>query len=179
VPHRPEFVKGGYQRKDQEKSWQRKMSYRARPVAEEGLELKPSGRFILFSSQEEAFKRKLMKPTTLLLVGAIVLTRTIAFAQTSGGGSAGAGASTGAGNSTGSGGSAGTTLPSTGATINGTGGSPGPNTFNALNHGTAGNSLGAGPAGPANSSTSPRVSTPAANNAVNNLESTDTGILAK
>jgi hypothetical protein len=93
----------------------------------------------------------------------------------------GAFAQTSAGSSTGSaGGTAGASL-SSGGTINGTGGSPGPNTSNALNQRMTGNNLGApqtdagsGPASHGNA-----VDTPAANSAAQNLGNTDTGILKK
>ena len=78
------------------------------------------------------------------------------------------------------GGTAGSSLSSVG-TINGTGGSPEPNTSNALNQRTTGNNLGApqtgagsGPASHGNA-----VDTPAANSAAQNLGNTDTGILKK
>ena len=92
----------------------------------------------------------------------------------------GAFAQTSAGSSTGSaGGTAGSSL-SSGGTINGTGGSPEPNTSNALNQRTTGNNLapqtGAG-SGPASHGTA--VDTPAANSAAQNLGNTDTGILKK
>lgn len=93
------------------------------------------------------------------------------------------GAATGsAGSAAGSTGAAGTTL-SNGTTINGTGGSPGPNTSNALNHPTTGNNMGApqtsGVSGSAASSHGNAVDTPVANSAVQSLGNTDTGILKK
>ena len=94
-----------------------------------------------------------------------------ALAQSSGASSAGS--STGAGG--------GSTL-SNGSTISGTGGSPGPNTLNALRHGTTGNNLGAPPTGsraPAGASRGNAVDTPAANRATQSLGNTDTGILRK
>jgi hypothetical protein len=92
----------------------------------------------------------------------------------------GAFAQTSAGSSTGSaGGAAGSSL-SSGGTINGTGGSPGPNTSNALKR-TTGNDLGAPQtgAGSAQASHGNAVDTPAANRAAQNLGNTDTGILKK
>ena len=91
-----------------------------------------------------------------------------AVAQTSGGSS-----------STGASGASGSRL-SSGSTINGTGGSPGPNTSNALNHGTTGNNMGSpqtgtGAAAPASHSNA--VDTPAANAAIQNLGNTDAGVL--
>lgn len=99
-----------------------------------------------------------------------------ALAQSSGGASAGSSAG-----STGAGGSVGSTL-SNGSTISGTGGSPGPNTANALGKGTTGNNLGAPQTSGA--STEPAshgnaVDTPAANAAMQSLGNTNTGILKK
>ena len=70
---------------------------------------------------------------------------------------------------------------SNGSTINGTGGSPGPNTSNALNHGTTGNNLGVPQtsAGPAAASHGNAVDTPAANSAAQSLGNTDAGVLKK
>jgi hypothetical protein len=94
-----------------------------------------------------------------------------AFAQSSSGSSAGS--------STGASGTAGSTL-SNSSMISGTGGSPGPNTSNALNHRTTGNNLGApSNSNPAAASHSNAVNTPAANSATQNLGSTKTGILKK
>ena len=81
----------------------------------------------------------------------------------------------------GAGGAAGSTL-SNGNTISGTGGSPGPNTSNALNRGAAANNMGApqasrGATEPASQGNA--VDTPAANAATQNLGNTDTGILKK
>lgn len=79
----------------------------------------------------------------------------------------------------GAGGAAGGTL-SRGGTINGTGGSPGPNTSNALNHGTTGNNLGVNqPDRSDGSSSSPGYNSPAAKAAVDKLGNTETGILKK
>lgn len=99
-----------------------------------------------------------------------------ALAQSSGATSAGS--STGA---SGAGGTAGSTL-SNGSTIRGTGGSPGPNTSNALSHGTTGSNLGVpqtGGAGPAPASHGNAVDTPAANRATQSLGNTDAGVLKK
>ncbi|MBR1187252.1 hypothetical protein [Bradyrhizobium sp. AUGA SZCCT0160] len=89
--------------------------------------------------------------------------------------------SAGSAGSTGAGGAAGSTL-SNGNTISGTGGSPGPNTSNALNRGTTGNNLGAPPnrpsAGPA-ATHGNAVDTPAAKAATQNLGNTDAGVLKK
>ena len=94
------------------------------------------------------------------------------FAQVSGGSSAGSSGGT----------AAGSTL-STGGTLSGTGGSPGPNTSNALGHGTTGNNLGApktGAAPGAAASHGNAVDTPAANSAIQSLGNTEnTGILKK
>jgi hypothetical protein len=82
--------------------------------------------------------------------------------------------------STGAGGS-GSTL-SNGSTINGTGGSPGPNTSNALNHGTTGKNLGAthnSVSDPAAATRGNAVDTPTAQSATKSLGNTDTGILKK
>jgi hypothetical protein len=96
-----------------------------------------------------------------------------ASAQTAAGSSAG---------STGAGGAAGTTL-SNGSTINGTGGSPGPNTLNALDHGTTGNNLGTvqnnSAPGPGAGTHGNAVDTPAAQSATQSLGNTDTGVLKK
>lgn len=83
------------------------------------------------------------------------------------------------GGSSGSGGG-GSTL-SNGSTISGTGGSPGPNTANALNKGTTGANLGVpGTSNPPSAATHGNaVNTPAASSAVQNLGNTDTGILKK
>ena len=96
-----------------------------------------------------------------------------ALAQSSSGASAGS--------SAGAGGSAGSTL-SNGSTISGTGGSPGPNTANALGKGTTGNRLGVpqtSGTGAAPASHGNAVDTPAANAATQSLSNTDTGILKK
>lgn len=93
-------------------------------------------------------------------------------AQTASGSSAG---------SIGAGGVAGTRL-SNGSTINGTGGSPGPNTSNALSHGTTGNNFRALPnnmSGPAAGTHGNAVDPPAAQSATQSLGNTDTGILKK
>jgi hypothetical protein len=99
-----------------------------------------------------------------------------AFAQVSGGSSAGTSAGSAAAN-----GSAGSTL-SNGSTINGTGGSPGPNTANALSRGTTGNVMGgphtSRPDAPA-ASHGNAVDTPAANAAAQSLGNTDAGVLKK
>jgi len=100
-------------------------------------------------------------------------TSALAFAQTSTGGSSAG--------STGAGGAAGSTL-SNGNTISGTGGSPGPNTSNALNRGTTGNNMGApqtGAGATAPASHGNAVDTPAANAAIQNLGNTDAGVLKK
>ena len=106
---------------------------------------------------------KALRLALILLLGGC----TIALAQTSIGGSS-AGASK-AGAATGY---TGSTL-SNGSTISGTGGGPGPNTSNALNHGTTGNSLGATTTVPTaaqgEASTGNAINTPAANQAEENL----------
>ena len=67
--------------------------------------------------------------------------------------------------------------------INGTGGSPGPNTSDALNHGTTGNNLGTvqnnSPSAPAAGPHGNAVDTPAAQSATQSLGNTNTGILKK
>ena len=82
--------------------------------------------------------------------------------------------------STGASGATGSTL-SNRSTISGTGGSPGPNTSNALHHGTTGNNLGTqnGTSGPAAGTHGNSVDTPAAQSATQSLGNTDTGILKK
>jgi hypothetical protein len=125
--------------------------------------------FIGAPDREDAMKIFAMITSLLLASCAVVQ------AQSSGG-SSGASGATGA-----SGGASGSTL-SNGSTISGTGGSPGSNTSNALNHGTTGNNLGANQTNPGTGSSpasSAAVNTPAANSAVNNLSSTDTGVLKK
>lgn len=96
------------------------------------------------------------------------------FSQVSGGSSAGA--------SAGAGGTAvGSTL-SNGSTVSGTGGSPGPNTSNALDRGTTGNNMGApltGAAPGVAASHGNAVDTPAAKAATQNLGNTDAGVLKK
>jgi hypothetical protein len=85
------------------------------------------------------------------------------------------------GGGTGPGAAAGSTL-SNGSTISGTGGSPGPNTANALGKGTTGNNLGApqmNGAGPAPASHGNAVDTPAANAATQSLGSIDAGVLKR
>lgn len=111
---------------------------------------------------------KIIFLTVVLYLG----TGAFAFAQTSTGGSSG---------STGAGGASGSTL-SNGTTVSGTGGSPGPNTANALKHGTTGKNLGApqtGGGAPAPASHGNAVDTPAANAAIQNLGNTDAGVLKK
>jgi hypothetical protein len=87
--------------------------------------------------------------------------------------------SSSAGSSAGAGGTA--AGSSNGSTLSGTGGSAGPNTSNALNHGTTGNNLGAPQTGAVPDATSHgnAVDTPAANSAAQSLGNTDTGILKK
>ncbi len=83
--------------------------------------------------------------------------------------------------STGASGATGSTL-SNGSTISGTGGSPGPNTSNALNHGTTGNNIGTpqnGASVPAAGTHGNAVDTPTAQSATKSLGNTDTGILKK
>jgi hypothetical protein len=114
-----------------------------------------------------------MKLTAAVLVGVIAGSFSCAFAQSGSSGQSGS-AGTGA-----SGTGGGSTL-SSGNTISGTGGSPGPNTSNAMKRGTTGNNLGA----PQTSSGSDlssgnAVNTPAATGAAQSLGNTDTGILKK
>ena len=101
-------------------------------------------------------------------------TCSLVFAQVSGGSSAGS--------SAGAGGTASGSTLSTGSTLSGTGGSPGPNTSNALGHGTTGNNMGAPQTGVGAGSAASHgnaVDTPAANAASKSLSNTDTGILKK
>jgi hypothetical protein len=86
-----------------------------------------------------------------------------------------------AGSSAGAGGTAAGSSLSNGSTLSGTGGSPGPNTSNALKQGTTGNNLGAPQTGaaPAAASHGNAVDTPAANSAAQSLGNTNTGILKK
>jgi hypothetical protein len=95
-----------------------------------------------------------------LILSVYLGTCSYALAQSSGGSSVGS--------SAGAGGTAAGSSLSDGSTLSGTGGSPGPNTSNALNHGTTGNHLGA-----------PQTVTPAANSAAQSLGNTNTGILKK
>jgi hypothetical protein len=86
-----------------------------------------------------------------------------AFAQNSGG-------------STGASGATGSTL-SNGSTISGTGGSPGPHTSNALNHGTTGNNIGMpqnGASVPAAGTHCNAVDAPTAQSATKSLGNTNT-----
>jgi hypothetical protein len=75
---------------------------------------------------------------------------------------------------------AGSTL-SNGTTISGTGGSPGPNTANALTKGTTGANLGAPRTdnAPSAATHGNAVNTPAANSAIQSLGNTETGIVKK
>jgi hypothetical protein len=110
----------------------------------------------------------------LLVLSLFLCTCSFGFAQVSGGSSAGS--SAGAGGT-----AAGSTL-STGSTVSRTGGSPGPNTSNALGHGTTGNNLGAPQTGVAPGTAASRdnaVDTPAANAATQSLGNTDAGVLKK
>ncbi|MGY4435158.1 hypothetical protein ACVWWO_007635 [Bradyrhizobium sp. F1.13.1] len=70
---------------------------------------------------------------------------------------------------------------SSSGTVNGTGGSPGPNTSNALNHQTTGNRLGDPARNENNGSSTPAsgyVNDPTMNKAVQDLGNTNTGIVA-
>ena len=82
--------------------------------------------------------------------------------------------------SAGSSGAGGSTL-SNGSTISGTGGSPGPNTANALTKGTTGTNLGAPQTvdAPSAATQGKAVNTPTANSAIRSLSNTDTGIVKK
>jgi hypothetical protein len=116
-----------------------------------------------------------MRSSRFLLVAALVLTSTSALAQAGGGGSGGA-----SGGGTGSGSTAAGSMSSSG-TVNGTGGSPGPNTSNALNHQTTGNRLGDPARNENNGSSTPAsgyVNDPTMNKAVHDLGNTNTGIVA-
>src|SRR3954467_8280604 len=107
--------------------------------------------------------------TLAVALGVYLGTCCYTLAQTSaGGGSSGAAG-------------AGSTL-SNGSTISGTGGSPGPNTANALGKGTTGNNLGSPQTsgiGAAPASHGNAVDTPAANAATQSLGNTDAGVLKK
>jgi hypothetical protein len=116
-----------------------------------------------------------MRSSRFLLMAAFVLTSTSALAQAGGGGSGGA-----SGGETGSGSTAAGSMSSSG-TVNGTGGSPGPNTSDALNHQTTGNRLGNPARNQNNGSSSPAsgyVNDPTMNKAVQDLGNTNTGIVA-
>lgn len=116
-----------------------------------------------------------MRSSRFLFLAAFVLTSTSVLAQAGGGGSGGA-----SGGGTGSGSTAAGSMSSSG-TVNGTGGSPGPNTSNALNHQTAGNRLGTPDRNENNGSSSPAsgyVTDPTMNKAVQDLGNTNTGIVA-
>jgi hypothetical protein len=116
-----------------------------------------------------------MRSSRFLLVAALVLTSTSALAQAGGGGSGGA-----SGGGTGSGSTAAGSMSSSG-TVKGTGGSPGPNTSNALNHQTTGNRLGDPARNENNGSSTPAsgyVNDPTMNKAVQDLGNTNTGIVA-
>ena len=116
-----------------------------------------------------------MRSSRFLLVAALVLTSTSALAQAGGGGSGGA-----SGGGTGSGSTAAGSMSSSG-TVNGTGGSPGPNTSNALNYQTTGNRLGNPARNENNGSSTPAsgyVTDPTMNKAVQDLGNTNTGIVA-
>lgn len=106
-------------------------------------------------------------------IGVLLCSSSCGLAQSAG--SAGGSASGGTGTSAATGASANTL--SNGSTINGTVGSPGANTSNALNRGTTGNNQGvqANPSPAAGNA----VNTPAANAAVQSLGNTDTAILKK
>jgi hypothetical protein len=108
-----------------------------------------------------------------LILSVYLGTCSYALAQNSGGSSAGS--------SAGAGGTATGSSLSNGSTRSGTGGSPRPNTSNALNHATTGNNLSASQTGaaPAAASHGNAVDTPAANSAAQILGNTDTGILKK
>src|SRR3954447_2969924 len=117
-----------------------------------------------------------MRSSRFLLVAALlVLTSTSALAQAGGGGSGGA-----SGGGTGSGSTAAGSMSGSG-TVNGTGGSPGPNTSNALNHQTTGNRRANPERSENNGSSSPAsgyATDPTMNKAVRDLGNTDTGIVA-
>jgi hypothetical protein len=110
-----------------------------------------------------------------LLVG--VSSLPLALAQTASGSSGGGSAASGSA-ATGSTGYAGGTL-STGHAISGTAGSSGPNTGNAISQDAAAGDAGASSVAQAPPPHDNAVDTPAANNAMNSLGKTDTGILKK
>jgi hypothetical protein len=115
-----------------------------------------------------------MRSSRFLLMAMFVLTSTSALAQAGGGGSGASGGSTGSGST------AAGSMSSSG-TVNGTGGSPGPNTSDALNHKTTGNRLGNPARNENNGSSSPAsgyVTDPTMNKAVQDLGNTNTGIVA-
>ena len=112
--------------------------------------------------------------TAAIILSVYLSSFSYALAQSSGAGTAGSAAGA-------RGSAAGSTL-SNGNTLSGTGGSPGPNTSNALGHGTTGNNMGTpqtGTAPGAAASHGNAVDTPAANSAAQSLGNTDTGILKK
>ncbi|WP_143274100.1 hypothetical protein [Bradyrhizobium canariense] len=112
-----------------------------------------------------------MRSSRFLLMVVFVLTSTSALAQAGGGASGGG---------TGSGSTAAGSMSGSG-TVNGTGGSPGPNTSNALNHETTGNRLGNPARNENNGFSSPAsgyVNDPTMNKAVQDLGNTNTGIVA-
>jgi hypothetical protein len=123
-----------------------------------------------------------MKITTVALASLFAISCTFALAQSGrGGGGSGAG---GEANAAGSGTGGGTATssgmtgnkPSNGRTM----GSPGPNTSNALNHGTTGNNLGPPGTSPNPSASSePSFTSKTANDANSKLENTNPGILKK
>lgn len=114
---------------------------------------------------------KLFVIAVAILLGGI----SFAIAQSSGGGSGG---SSSAGGATGTSGTGGSTL-SNGTTLNGIGGSPGPNTSNAKSHRTTGEKIGAAAPDQDSGGSRPTYNTPAADAAVRQLGNTNPGILKK
>jgi hypothetical protein len=111
----------------------------------------------------------------VVVLGIILVSPSFALAQSSGSSSSGAAATSGG--PAGASGAAGETL-SRGSTINDTGGSPRPNTSNALGRGTTGNNLRVNESS-AGAGSQITYDTPAAKSAINKLGNTNTGIMKK
>ena len=83
-----------------------------------------------------------MKLTTIALAAVLAFGSTPPLAQSGGGGSSGGGSSGTSGRNASSTGAATSSAGTSSSYVNGTGGSPGLNTSDALSHGTSGNSMG-------------------------------------
>src|SRR3984893_16151584 len=127
--------------------------------AEERLEHKTFSAGYPNSPTREMTKKR----TALALATVLAFSSTLALAQSGGGGSSGGGSSgsgsSGSGSSGSSASAGGAAAASSAGTsssyVNGTGGSPGPNTSDALSHGTSGNSMGGMNTSPSASSGTP------------------------